>query len=124
MIRAPSPRVERFRDSVSSLFSTPVVAMERMGQAVTDPGGFFKEFAKRYDSYWQRRRGGSGARGRGRPQYRSAEGPELTEDTVAEQVGPLLPSTHPGGAGPGGAAGPGPGPWAVREAGGARGALG
>ena len=76
-----------------------------MGEAVVDPGSFLHQFAKRwgvqhhnwnvdflssittrYDSYWQRRRGG---RARERAQYRAEEEGEgilLPEDEGAEQV--------------------------------------
>jgi len=66
-------------ESLTNLFMGP---MERMGEAVVDPEGFVQHFAKRYDEYWQRRRGGDPARKRRRKynahaQYRTAEEAEV-----------------------------------------------
>jgi len=58
-------------ERLANLVSQPIGAMARMSQAVNNPAGFLKQFAERYDAYWEKRRGGGrGYENRPRPRLR------------------------------------------------------
>jgi len=100
-------------ERIASFVSKPVSAMARVSHAVTNPSGFLKQFADRYDAYWEARRGGGGSEGRWKHQSNRGEprpgshsryyydGPQYRTD---ETAGPQLPLQNEAeeGAGEGG----------------------
>lgn len=79
-------------ERIANFVSTPMSAMARVGQAVNNPVGFLKQYADRYDAYWEKRRGGGHQwqhtkRGPPRPSY-SRYSPQYRTD---EGIGPQLP---------------------------------
>jgi len=76
-------------ERIANFVSKPVGTIARVSHAVNNPGGFLKQFANRYDAYWEKRRGSGGhwqqtnrgaprpTHSRYSPQYRTDEGIEL-----------------------------------------------
>jgi len=83
-------------ERIASFVSKPVGAMARVSHAVNNPGGFLKQFANRYDAYWEARRGGGNQRweqsNRGQPRpaahSRYWQQPQYRTD---ETAGPQIP---------------------------------
>jgi len=77
-------------ERLANFVSKPMGAMARVSHAVNNPGGFLKQFANRYDAYWEKRRGGGGRwqqTNRGPPRF-SRYSPQYRTD---EGIGPQLP---------------------------------
>jgi len=67
-------------ERLANLVSQPIGAMARMSQAVNNPAGFLKQFAERYDAYWEKRRGV----GRGYESYESRPRPRLRYSPLSD----------------------------------------
>jgi len=79
-------------ERIANFVSAPVGAMARVSHAVNNPGGFLKQFANRYDAYWEKRRGvGGGWRQTNRGAPRQTYSRYSQQYRTEEGVGPQLP---------------------------------